>query len=155
MRQGELFRIRHILVAIVLVLSAHAPAHALWLDVTGTSYPVVAPLVISPELPRPPQGDTRHGFFATPAAIQSTAPRLNLQYRADFPLSVTFEADGAVTVDELAAGAINLTTRIIFTEKWWAPRLNANLGEVNLEGVAHGRLEAGQTGVRSEWKVKF
>ena len=34
-------------------------------------------------------------------------------------------------------------------------KVNANLGEVNLDGVTHGRLEAGQTGLRSEWKLRF
>ena len=156
MRQGVLFRIRHILVATVLALFAHAPAHALWLDATGTSYPVLAPFVVSADVAKPPQGDTRHGFFATSHSVQTAAPRMNLQYRAEFPLSVTFEADGAVTVDEIVAGgAVNLTTRVIFVERWWAPRVNANFGEVNLQGVAHGRLEAGQRGVRSEWKLKF
>jgi hypothetical protein len=157
MRKRDLFRIRHILAAIVFAVFAHGPAHALWLDVSGSSPPVIAPLVISPELPRPPTGDTRHGFFAMPPpSVNAAAPRLKMQYRADFPVSVTFETDGAVTVDrEPAAGALHLTTRIIFAEKWWAPQVNASVGDVNLEGVAHGRLDAGQSGLRSEWKLRF
>jgi hypothetical protein len=158
MRLGILFRIHQTIAAIFLVILATEPAHALWLQVTGETLPVLAPLVIDLDSLKPPPGDTRHGLFAMPPSYRDTAaPRLKLQYRADFPRSVTFETDGAVTVErELPTGALNLTTRIILSEEWWwLPQFNANLGQVNLDEMTHGRIEAGQTGLRSEWKVKF
>jgi hypothetical protein len=153
MRQGEIFRISHALAAIFLALFVVRPAHALWLDVKGESYPVVAPLVVNLDGFKVPQGDTRHGFFALPNAGD---PRLRLQYRADFPLSVTVETSGALVGDhDFTSGALSLTTRIIFVDRWWSPQINASLADVSLEGAAQGRLEAGGGGLRSEWKLKF
>jgi hypothetical protein len=157
MRQQSLFRIRHVFVAIILVLLFAHPARALWLEVGGQSYPVVAPLVINLDGLTPPPGDTTHGLFAMPpASINAGEPRLKLQYRADFPTSVTIETSGALTADHVAAaGALSLTTRIILVERWWAPRLSAGLADVDLEGMARGRIEAGGSILRSEWRVKF
>jgi hypothetical protein len=157
MRLGEIFRICHPPVAIFLGLLVAHPAKALWLEVTGNSYPVVAPLVINLDALKPPPGDTTHGFFAMPpTSINVADPRLRLQYRADFPTSVTIETSGALTADHVtAAGALSLTTRIVFVERWWAPRLSANLADFNLEGMARGRFETGDSVLRTEWKIKF
>ncbi|HEX2117499.1 MAG TPA: hypothetical protein VHM01_24110, partial [Alphaproteobacteria bacterium] len=106
MRLGVLFRIHQTIAAISLVILATEPAHALWLQVTGETLPVLAPLVVDLDSLKPPPGDTRHGLFAMPPSYRDTSPpRLKLQYRADFPRSVTFETDGAVTVErELPSG---------------------------------------------------
>lgn len=155
MRLGVLFRIHQTIAVFLFVLLVAHPAYALWLQVTGETLPVLAPLVVDLDRLKPPPGDTSRGLFAMPPTSRD-APRLKLQYRADFPRSITFETDGAVTVDhELPSGALNLTTRIILSERWWLPQLNANLGDVNLEDMTHGRIDPGQTGLRSEWKVKF
>jgi hypothetical protein len=155
MRPGILFRIRCLLVAIFLVLLAHNPAHALWLEVTGETYPVVAPLVINLDGKAPPAGDTRHGLFALPPPSANVAePRLKMQYRADFPLSVTFETAGAWAGDHaVAAGALSFTTRIIFAERWWMPQLNANLADFSMEQLAQGHVEPGSTNLRGEWTL--
>jgi hypothetical protein len=157
MRQGDLFRICHAVVAIFFVLFLARPAHALWLDVTGQSYPVVAPLVINLDALKPPPGDMRHGLFALPPPSANAAdPRLKLQYRADFPLSVTFETSGALTADHVAAaGALNLTTRIIFVDRWWSPQVSASLWDISLNLLAVGHMEAGASALRSEWKLRF
>ena len=156
MRQGDLFRISHVLMAVFFALFFARPAHALWLDVKGEAYPVVAPLVISLDGSQVPKGDTKHGLFAVPSAPGVGDPRLRLQYRADFPLSITFETSGAlVGDDDVTAGALSLTTRIIFVDRWWSPQLNASLADVSLESAANGRLEAGGGGLRTEWKLKF
>ena len=154
MRRGNLFRIHQTIAAISLVVLAADPAQALWLQVTGETLPVLAPLVVDLEGRRPPPGGSNSQFTVPPAPRE--APRLRLQYRSDFPYSVTFETDGAVTADhEPPTGALNLTTRIILSERWWMPQLNASLSEVSLGEMTHGRIEAGQTGLRSEWKIKF
>jgi hypothetical protein len=157
MRQGDIFRIRHLLVAFFLVLLAPRPAQALWLEVTGESYPVVAPLVINLDGQRPPPGDTMHGLFALPpVSVNAAEPRLKLQYRADFPLSMTFETAGALAGDHIgASAALSFTTRIIFVERWWAPQLNAGLADFNIVQLSQGHLEAGSSILRSEWKLKF
>jgi hypothetical protein len=157
MRTSVLFRIRHILAVLFLVLLASRPAHALWLEVTGESYPVIAPLVINLDGKSPPPGDMRHGLFALPpSSINAADPRLKMQYRADFPLSVTFETAGAVARDHLgAAGALSLTTRIVLIERWWVPQLNAALADFNIEQLAQGRVEPGSSNLRSEWKLRF
>ena len=156
MRPEILFRICRYLAALFLVLLAH-PADALWLEVTGETYPVVAPLVINLDGKSPPKGDTRHGLFALPPpSVNSADPRLKMQYRADFPLSVTFETAGAWAADHAAAGgALSFTTRIIFVERWWMPQLNAALADFSFEQLAQGRLEPGSTNLRGEWKLKF
>jgi len=157
MRLGDIFRIRRLWAAILFALLVAHPAQALWLDVAGPSYPVVAPLVINLDGLKPPSGDTKHGFFAMPpVSVNAANPRLKLQYRADFPMSVTIETNGALTGDHVAAtGALSLTTRIIFVERWWSPQLSAGLADFNLEEIAHGRVDAGNTALRTEWKVKF
>jgi hypothetical protein len=160
MRQGVLFRIRYVLVSIALLLALHGSADALWLDVTGLSYPEPAQLLVSLEGKSPPRGDEQHGLFALPPNYKDpnpySTPRLAVQYRADFPLSVTFVTDGAIGGDMVApTGAFNFTTRVIFMNTWWSPSVTANWADLNLEGMAEGRLEAGQSTVRSEWKVKF
>jgi hypothetical protein len=157
MRQGVLFRIRRLLAALFLVLLAHNPAHALWLEVTGETYPVVAPLVINLDGKTPPAGDTRHGLFAMPPpSVNAADPRLKMQYRADFPLSMTFETAGAWAGDHTAAaGALSLTTRIIFAERWWMPQLNAALADFSIGQLAQGHLEPASTNLRGEWKLKF
>jgi hypothetical protein len=156
MRQENLFRISHALAAVFLASFFAYPAEALWLEVKGESYPVVAPLVVNLDGLTVPKGDTTHGFFAMPAGVGAGDPRLRLQYRADFPLSVTFETSGALVGDhDFTSGALSLTTRIIFVDRWWSPALNASLADVSLEGAANGRLEAGGGGLRTEWKLKF
>jgi len=157
MRLGDIFRIHHVLAALFLVLLAPHPAQALWLEVTGETYPVVAPLVINLDGQKPPPGDTRHGLFAMPpASVNAADPRLKMQYRADFPVSVTFETAGALAGDHVAAaGALSFTTRIIFAERWWVPQLNAGLADFSIEQLAQGHLEAGSTNLRSEWKLRF
>src|SRR5262245_1641613 len=112
MRISVLFRIRHILAVLFLVLLAPHPAHALWLEVRGETYPVMAPLVINLDGKSPPAGDMRHGLFALPPpSVNAADPRLKMQYRADFPLSVTFETMGAMAGDHVgAAGALSFTT---------------------------------------------
>ena len=157
MRLGDIFRICHALVAILFVLFLARPAHALWLDVTGQFYPVVAPLVVNLDALKPPPGDTRHGLFAMPpTSVGAADPRLKLQYRADFPLSVTFETSGALTADHVAAaGALNLTTRIIFVDRWWSPQVSANLQDLSLTLLAAGQVEASASALRGEWKLKF
>jgi hypothetical protein len=160
MRQGDLFRIRYILVAIVFLLAWHGSARALWLDVTGPSYPEPAPLRVNLEGKAPPRGDEQHGLFALPPNYRDpspySTPRMAVQYRADFPMSVTFVTDGAIGGERVApTGALNLTTRVIFTEAWWSPSVTANLADFSLEGMVDGRMEVGRSTVRSEWKIKF
>lgn len=156
MRQGVLFRIRYVLVSIALLLALHGSADALWLDVTGASYPEPAQLLVNLEGKAPRKGDDRHGLFAMPPAYREGAPRMSVQYRADFPMSVTFVTDGAIGGDTVApTGALNFTTRVIFANEWWSPAVTTNLSGISLEGMTDGRIEAGQSTVRSEWKVKF
>jgi hypothetical protein len=160
MRQGVLFRIRYVLVSSALLLAMHGSAEALWLDVTGTSYPEPAQLLVSLEGKAPPRGDEQHGLFALPPNYQDpnpySTPRLAVQYRADFPMSVTFVTDGAIGGERVApTGALNLTTRVIFTDAWWSPAVTANLADFSLEEMAEGRMAIGQSALRSEWKVKF
>lgn len=160
MRQGVLFRIRHVLVSIAFFFLLNGPANALWLDVTGTSYPVQAPLTVSLEGKEPPKGDQSHGLYALPPSYRDpnpfSVPKLKLQYRADFPLSVTFETDGAVGGDRVApTGALNFGAKVIFSDKWWSPVVSASLADFSLEQMAHGKVEVGQSGLRSEWKLKF
>jgi hypothetical protein len=160
MRQGVLFRIRYVVVSISLLLALHGSADALWLEVSGASYLEPAQLFVNLEGKAPPKGDEQHGLFALPPNYRDpnpySAPRLAVQYRADFPLSVTFVTDGAIGGDTVApTGAFNFTTRVIFMNTWWSPAVTANLADLSLEGVAEGRLEAGQSTLRSEWKVKF
>jgi hypothetical protein len=155
MRQENLFRICHALAAVFLALFFTSPAQALWLEVKGESYPVVAPLVVNLDGLKVPKVETSRGFFV-PAGAGAGDPRLRLQYRTDFPLSVTFETSGALVSDhDFTTGALSLTTRIIFIDRWWSPQLNASLADVSLEGAANGRLEAGGGGLRTVWKVKF
>lgn len=157
MRHSVLFHIRHILAVLFLVLLGLRPAHALWLEVTGESYPVMAPLVVNLDGKGPPAGDTRYGLFALPPpSVNAADPRLKMQYRADFPLSVTLETMGAVARDHVgAAGALSFTTRIIFIERWWAPQVNAALADFNIEQLAQGRVEPASSNLRGEWKVRF
>jgi hypothetical protein len=159
MRQGVLFRIRYVVVSIAVLLFLHNSADALWLDISGTSYPEPAQLfVILDEAP--PKGDEQHGLFAMPPNYRDpnpfAAPRLAIQYRADFPLSVTFVTDGAIGGDTVApTGAFNFTTRVIFMNAWWSPTVTGNFADLSLESMAAGRLEVGQSTVRSEWKIMF
>jgi hypothetical protein len=157
MRLGELFRIRHACVAILLILFFVHPAHALWLDVATQWSAAVAPLALTAAAPKPPvTGDQRHGLFALPSYQDAAVPRLKLQYRADFPLSVTFETDGALAGSRLgAAGALSFSTRIVLIDKGWVPQLGASVADFNVEEIAHGRLEAGNGILRGEWRVKF
>lgn len=158
MRQGDLFRIRHIFVAISFVLLFAHPAQALWLEVSGQSNPALAaPLVINLDGLKPPPGDLTHGFFAMPPnAFNVGEPRLKLQYRADFPRSITVETSGALAGEHVtASGALSLMTRIVFEDRWWSPQLSASLADFNLDEMARGRLAAGESTVRTEWKLKF
>ena len=148
MRLGDLFRIRYILGTIAVFLTLQNPAHALWLEVTGVSYAEPAQLLVNLEGKSPPRGDEQHGLFALPPNYRDpnpySTPRLAVQYRADFPISVTFATDGAIGGERMApTGALNLTTRIIFMETWWSPSVTANVYEFSLESVAAGRLEFG------------
>lgn len=155
MRRTVLFRIR-ILATAAVVLVTTGSANALWLEVTNTASPQEAPPLASFEGKGPVPGDQRHGLFAMPPAYNSiAAPRLSMQYRADFPLSVTLMADGALAGERpTAAGGVNLTTRVVFKDAWWSPQLNASAGFDTL-GLAQGRFTYGNGAVRSEWKVKF
>ena len=156
MRQGVLFRIRYVLVSIALLLALHGSADALWLEVSGLSYVEPAQLFVNLEGKAPPRGDEQHGLFAMPPTYREGLPRMSVQYRADFPISVTFVTDGAIGGERVApTGALNLTTRVIFTNAWWTPSVTANLADFSLEGIADGRMEVGQSTVRSEWKLKF
>ncbi len=156
MRQGVLFRIRYVLVSIALLLALHGSADALWLEVSGLSYVEPAQLFVNLEGKAPPRGDEQHGLFAMPPSYREGLPRMSVQYRADFPISVTFVTDGAIGGERVApTGALNLTTRVIFTDAWWSPAVTANLADFSLEGIAAGRMEVGQSTVRSEWKLKF
>jgi hypothetical protein len=160
MRQGDLFRIRYILGAIAVFFSLLSPAQALWLEVTGASLLEPAQPLVNLDGKSPPRGDEQHGLFALPPSYRDpnpySTPRLAVQYRADFPISVTFATDGAIGGERVApTGALNLTTRIIFMETWWSPTVTANVYDFSLEGVAAGRVESGQSAVRSEWRLKF
>ena len=160
MRQGVLFRIRYVLVSIAALLALHGSADALWLEVTRTSIPEPAQPLVDLEGKTPPRGDEQHGLFAMPPNYRDpnpfSTPRLAIQYRADFPISVTFVTDGAIGGDTVApTGALNLTTRIIFMNTWWSPAVTANVADFSIDSIAAGRLEVGQSGLRSEWKVKF
>lgn len=156
MRLGVLFRICRAAAAVLLVLAFARPAHALWLDVGGEPYPIVAPLVVKIDAVKPSAVTAPHGFFTVPPAANPSEPRLRVQYRADFPLSITVETSGALVGDhDVTAGALSLTTRIVLLDRWWLPQLNASLADLNLEGMLHGRVEAGGGGLRTEWKLKF
>ena len=161
MRLGDLFRIRYILGTIAAVLTLQTPAHALWLEVTGLSYAEPAQLLVNLEGKSPPRGDEQHGLFALPPNYRDpnpySTPRLAVQYRADFPISVTFATDGAIGGERMApTGALNLTTRIIFIETVVvADRSPRTCTDFSLESVAAGRLEFGQSALRSEWRLKF
>jgi hypothetical protein len=160
MRQGVLFRIRYILISTAALIAVNGSASALWLEVTGTSYPEPAQLFVNLEGKSPPRGDENHGLFALPPNYRDpnpySTPRLAVQYRAEFPMSVTFVTDGAIGGDTLGpTGAFNFTTRVIFMNEWWSPTVTGNFADLNLENMAAGRVAAGQSTVRSEWKVKF
>jgi hypothetical protein len=104
----------------------------------------------------PVKGDERHGLFAmTPNYSSPGAPRLSMQYRADFPLSITLSADGALAGEKVtAAGGVNLSAGVVFTNAWWSPRLNAS-ADINTLEMLEGRLEYGTATLKSEWKLKF
>lgn len=157
MRLGDLFRIRHACVAILFSLFFAHPANALWLDVATQWSAAVAPLALTVNAPKPPAtGDQRHGLFALPPFLDAAAPRLKLQYRADFPLSVTFETDGALAGSRFgAAGALNFSTRVVLSDNGWVPQLGASVADFNVEEIAHGRFEAGNGILRTEWRMKF
>lgn len=154
MRRTVLFRIR-ILAAAAVVLVTTGSANALWLEVTNMATPQEAPPLASFEGKGPVPGDQRRGLFALPPARDAKAPRLSLQYRADFPLSVTFSADGALAGERpTAAGGMHLGTSVVFKNAWWSPQLNAS-ADFDTLGLAQGRFAYGNGTVRSEWKVKF
>jgi hypothetical protein len=159
MRRTVLFRIR-ILATAAFLLVMHGSADALWLEVTNTANPEQAPLVVSLEGKEPVKGDQRHGLFALPPSYRdpnpNAMPRLALQYRADFPLTVTLAADGAIAGEKIGvAGGMNLSTGIIFSKAWWSPQVNASLADFSTLEMVNGNIEYGTAAVRSEWKVKF
>jgi len=154
MRRPVLFRIR-ILATAAVVLVTTGSANALWLEVTNTSNPEQALPLASFDGKGPVKGDQRHGLFAMPPGTGSPAPRLSLQYRANFPVSITVSADGALAGEKFTAeGGVNLSTGIVFTNAWWSPRVSATADFNTLEMI-QGNLEYGTATVRSEWKLKF
>jgi hypothetical protein len=155
MGRAVLFRIRILAIA-AAVLVMHGPANALWLEVTNTSSPEQALPLASFEGKGPVPGDQRRGLFAVPPSYGGNpAPRLSVQYRASFPLSVTVSADGALAGEKVtAAGGMNLSTGVVFTNAWWSPRVSASADFSTLEMI-EGHLEYGTATVRSEWKIKF
>lgn len=155
MGRAVLFRIRILATAAVLFVTAGS-ANALWLEVTNTSNPEQALPLASFEGKGPVKGDERHGLYAMPPSYGGNpAPRLSLQYRADFPLSITVSADGALAGEKVtAAGGVNLSTGIVFTNAWWSPKVSA-AADFNTLEIIEGNLEYGTATVRSEWKVKF
>jgi hypothetical protein len=157
MRLGVLFRIRYVVVSIALLLALHGSADALWLDVTGTTYPEPAKPFVSLEGKAPPAAVAQQGLVALPSYRDPYGmPRLAMQYRADFPFSITFATDGAIGGERVApTGAFNVTTRVILTNAWWSPALSASFAGLSVEDVAEGTIEPGYTGLRSEWKVRF
>lgn len=156
-----LFRRFPLVAAIFGVLfGLHGSADALWIDVTSTSQPAQAPLVVELNDKSPPQRDQRHGLFALPPPVPDPigtgTPRLKLQYRADFPISITIETDGAVAGSMAApSGAMNVSSRVVFSKTWWSPQLVGSVADFNAERLFNGRVEFGEGRLRSEWKVRF
>lgn len=145
-------------VAALFVL--HGSADALWIDVTSTSQPPQAPLVVTLDGQSPPQGDLRHGLFALPPTppdpLGTSVPRLKMQYRAEFPVSVTIETNGAVAGPKLApTGAMSVSSRVVFSRAWWSPQLVGAIADFDAEQLRNGRVEFGEARFRSEWKVQF
>ncbi len=153
MRRTGLFRIRIFATATLFFVTAGS-ANALWLEVTNTASPEEAPPIASFEGKGPVTGAQRRGLVARPPSYAAD-PRLSVQYRADFPLSVTLMANGAMAGEKVTAeGGMNLSTRVVFKNAWWSPTVSASADFSTLE-LIEGRLEYGNAAVRSEWKIKF
>jgi hypothetical protein len=106
-----------------------------------------------------PRTDQRHGWSAVPPSPNRdpmSAPKLKLHYRGTFPASVTIETDGAVAGQRLrSAAAMNVSTRVVFSNAWWSPQLKATLVGFHADQVPDGKFEADETDIRSEWKIRF
>lgn len=104
----------------------------------------------------PPRRDDDHGLFALPPLDASGPPRLRAQYRADFPVSITLETDGALTGDAIApTGAMNLMARVVFTRHWWTPQLTTSFTDFRMDQLPNGRVEYSEARLRGEWKLRF
>lgn len=142
---------------VTTLLYLHGPADAFWFEVTTVSQPVVAPLLVNLDGKEPPKGDQSHGLFAMPPQyVNYGEPRLKIQYRADFPISVTVETSGAIAGERIApTGAMSFTSRIVFMDTWWSPVLSWSFFDFDVASMKDGRLAFGEARVRSGWSIRF
>lgn len=121
-------------------------------------YVMRAPLTVSLD-GKEPRADQRQGWFTSPPSPSRdtmSAPRLKLQYRGIFPAAVTIETDGALAGQRLRApAAMNVSTRVIFSNVWWSPQLKATLVGFHADQLTDGKFESDETDIRSEWKIRF
>lgn len=117
-----------------------------------------APLTVSLD-GKEPRADQHQGWFASPPSPNRdplSVPKLKLQYRGVFPSAVTVETDGALAGQRLRpAAAMNVSTRVIFSNAWWSPQLKATLVGFHADQLGDGKFETDETDIRSEWKIRF
>jgi len=117
-----------------------------------------APLTINLEGKEPPAGQ-QLGWTPmppSPSRDPTSVPKLKLQYRGTFPASLTVETDGAMAGQRLRSpAAMNVSTRVVFSNAWWSPQLKATLVGFHANQLPDGKLDADETDIRSEWKIRF